>query len=303
MNIATALKSDRVCKALTGLRICEFRALADSFQRNVLNAKATQRPNRKRKIGGGRRGAIPHIEEKLFTALIYLKCYPTYDLLGFLIGLDRTRAWRWIQYLFPILQTTLGHELVLPKRQIRSVEEFLVSFPEIKDVFVDGTDRRIQKPKNIRRRNKLYSGKRKTVTRKNVVLVDEHKRVLVLSKTKSGRRHDKKVADDVLRLDCLPAEVVAWLDTGFAGVQKYHANVQLPKKRNRGHPLSQQEKENNAIISSFRVVAEHALAGIKRLRSTTDVYRNRIVNFDDKLMLLSTGIWNYHLKVAAYPTT
>ncbi len=230
MNINTALKSDRVCKALTGLRINEFRELVEPFKKNLLETRAKLLPNRQRKTGGGRRGVIPEAEQKLFTALLYLKCYPTYDLLGFIIGLDRTRSFRWIQFLFPILKQTLGRELVLPERQIHSVEEFIKLFPEVKDVFIDGTDRRIQKPRNIKRRNKLYSGKRKATTRKNIIIADEYKKILYLSPTKSGRRHDKRLLDKA-GIEYLPPEVAAWVDTGFQGIKKTHSNTMIPKKK------------------------------------------------------------------------
>ncbi|WP_440864905.1 hypothetical protein [Symbiopectobacterium purcellii] len=59
----------------------------------------------------------------------------------------------------PVLEMTLGRECVLPARQIRSAEEFFRAFPGVKDVFIDGTERPVQKPKNLRRRKKMYSGK------------------------------------------------------------------------------------------------------------------------------------------------
>lgn len=298
MNINTAFKSDRVCKSLTGFSIGEFRGMLEQFKICLNEAYLKRKPKRERKLGGGKKGNLPTLEHKLFTVLMYLKCYPTYDVFGFILGLDRTRAFRWIQFLFPVLEVALGRELVLPKRQIHSVREFLYFFPEVKDVFPDGTDRRVQKPKNIKKRNKLYSGKRKSTTRKNIIIADEKRRVLVLSKTKSGRRHDKKLADK-MELSNLPPGVTAWVDTGFQGIQKYHKNTLIPKKKTRDKPLTERDKENNKIISSFRMAAEHAISGIKRMRSTVDVYRNRLPNFDDKLMFLSTGIWNYHLKYAS----
>ncbi|WP_440866492.1 hypothetical protein [Symbiopectobacterium purcellii] len=49
----------------------------------------------------------------------------------------------------PVLEMTLGRECVLPARQIRSAEEFFRAFPGVKDVFIDGTERPVQKPKNL----------------------------------------------------------------------------------------------------------------------------------------------------------
>jgi hypothetical protein len=255
-------------------------------------------PQRIRKFGGGRTGGLKTIEEKLFYALFYLKTYPTFDVASFFTSIDRSNCYRAIKFLFPVLQKTLGRELVLPQRQIHSVEEFLIFFPEVKDIFLDGTDRRVQRPKNKKRQNKLYSGKRKTTTRKNIVVSNEKKRILYLSPSKSGRRHDKKLGDK-MGLSNLPSEVAVWTDTGFVGIQKYHPNTQIPKRRRRDRPLSENDKQENKLISSLRVIGEHAVCGIKRLRSTTDVYRNKRVNFDDTLMLLSAGIWNYHLKFSS----
>ena len=65
-----------------------------------------------------------------------------------------------------------------------------------------------------------------------------------------------------------------------------------PKKRKRGQSLTPEEKEENKIISAIRVVNEQAIGGIKRMRSTSDIYRNKIAKADDKFMIISAGIWN-----------
>ena len=118
-------------------------------------------PDRKRKFGAGHPSALRTAEEQLFFALFYLKSYPTVDVLSFLVGFDRSNACRNAQFLFSALTRALGRKLVLPKRQITSVEEFFREFPEAKDIFIDGTERRVQKPVSQKRRKRLYSGKRK----------------------------------------------------------------------------------------------------------------------------------------------
>lgn len=294
MNISPALRSNRSCLALTGVNVAEFKSLVPLFTAIYREERIKANPKRVRKFGGGRIGGLRTIEEKLFLALMYLKTYPTFDVASFFTGINRSNCYRAIKFLLPVLEITLGRQLILPRRQIHSVEEFLLLFPEVKDVFLDGTDRRVQRPKNKKRQNKLYSGKRKATTRKNIVVSDEKRRILYLSPTKSGRRHDKRLGDK-MGLGNLPCEVSSWVDTGFQGLQKIHPNTQIPKKRSRDKPLSEQDKENNRLISSFRVTVEHAICGMKRLRSTTDVYRNKRANFDDTLNLLAAGIWNYHL--------
>lgn len=299
MNIKPALRSDRSSNALIGLSVLEFQELVPTFSQCLTEAMMERKGERKRKPGAGQKGKLPTVEEKLFCVLMYAKTYPTYDVTGFFSGMERTRACRWIQFLLPVLEKALGRKLVLPKRQIRSVEEFLEAFPEAKDVFIDGTERRTQKPVNPKRRKKLYSGKKKATTRKNVVVSDEKKRVLVLTPTKSGRRHDKRLFDKAIGGRNIPENVGVWTDTGFIGVEKDHKKTVMPKKGTKNHKLTEEDKSDNRLISGIRVLSEHTIAGIKRFGATTNIYRNRLPNFDDRIMLVSAGLWNYHLSFSS----
>jgi len=280
-------------KALTGLSYEEFTNLLPTFEQAIIDIQRQKR-NRKRKVGGGKKGKLPTVESKLFFILFYIKTYPTFDVLGFMTDRDRGKCCRSVQILLRALKKTLGREIVLPERKINSVEEFLNKFPEVRDVFFDGSERRIQRPKNKKRQNKLYSGKKKGNTRKNVIVSDENKRILFLSPTKSGRRHDKRIIDkSILKI---PDDVGKWADTGFQGLDKLFENVVIPKKGVKKRPLTLADKADNKVISSFRVVVEHALSGIKRFRILTDTLRNKIGLFDDLIIEIACGLWNYHLR-------
>lgn len=293
MNIQKLSHDPRAMKALTGLSYQEFEDMLPTFEKAYRDIQR-QKPNRQRKVGGGKKGKLPTMESKLFFILFYLKAYPTFDVFGFMTDRDRGKCCRSAHILLTVLKKTLGREIVLPERKIRTVEEFLEKFPEAKDVFFDGTERRIQRPKDKKRQRKLYSGKKKANTRKNVIVTDEKKRILYLSPTKSGRRHDKRIVDKAILK--LPDHVGKWTDTGFQGLDKLYQNVVMPKKGTKKNPLSREEKDTNKIISSIRVVVEHALAGIKRFRVLTDTLRNKIGVFDDMIMEVCSGLWNYHLR-------
>ena len=295
MNILSVQRNDRLCKALTGLSVGEFKGLCVDFEWNLREVCGARRSDRKRKMGAGRKGELKTVEHKLVAILMYLKIYTTFDVLGFMLNLDRSNACRDIHFLRMVLEKTLKRKLVLPERKIQSVEEFFRKFPEAKEVFLDGTERRVQKPVSKRRRNKLYSGKKKGTTRKNIVLTDMEKRVLVLTPTKSGRRHDKRLIDKAELAKNIPDDIPIFTDTGALGIQHVHPNTIMPKKRTKKHPLTYSEKETNRFISSLRVIAEHAIAGIKRYNAVSTVYRNRLPNLDDTFMLLSAGLWNYPL--------
>ena len=80
--------------------------------------------------------------------------------------------------------------------------------------------------------------------------------------------HDKKIYDKYGLGDTIPSDVTQWVDTGFQGIQnEYDIDVQIPKKNTKKNKLTFEEKENNRIISGIRVINEHAIGGIKRMRA------------------------------------
>ena len=296
MNIQKIITNKRAMQAMLGTSKEEFERLVPQFEQVLKEIKLSD-PNRIRKIGQGCKGKLPTPEHKLFFTLFYLKVYPTFDVLGCFFDKGRGRSCEAIHLYTKVLKKVLGRELVLPERKVTSMKELFERFPEMKDVFVDGVERKIERPKGKKKQNKVYSGKKKIHAKKNIIVTDMHKKILFLTPTKSARRHDKRLADKVSLFDYIPEHIAVWLDTGFQGVVKQHLNTLIPKKATRGKPLTRQEKENNRIISSFRVVVEHAIAGIKRFGVVAQTLRNRKIYFDDLVMELSCGMWNLHLKV------
>ena len=297
ITIKTAFKSNRLMKALTGMTISEFNNLCISFERIFeANAKvANKKKKRKRKEGAGVKHTLNTIEKKLFFILFYIKCYTTFDLAGFYFGVDRSQVFRWFTALLPILEETLGYEVVLPERQINSVEDFQNKFPEIKDLFIDGVERPVQRPKDGKRQGKYYSGKKKRHMRKNIVATDENRKILVLSPTRHGKAHDKKLLDKSALVQNIPKYVTVWIDTAFVGINK--ENIMMPKKKPKGKELTDQEKQNNKTISGLRIIVENAINGPKRFRAVSDIFRNRIAGMDDKIIRVACGLWNYHLRM------
>lgn len=291
MDISKLSHDPRAVKALTGLSYQEFSDLVPVFKKSIHDLRM-QKPDRKRKPGGGKKGVLKTTEEQLFFILFYLKTYPTFDVLAFLFGFQRGHACEAGHRYLTTLEKALGKKIVLPERKIRSVEEFLEKFPEAKEVFFDGVERRTHRTKN---QHKTYSGKKKTHTRKNVVVVNEKKKVLVLTPTKPGRRHDKRIADKFLLAEHIPDHVLVGGDSGFQGIQHVHPNSWLPHRGTKKKPLTIQQKQENTILSHFRVCVEHAIGGMKRFRAFADVFRNRLGYLDDQVALCAAGLWNYHL--------
>ena len=298
MKITNTFKNQRLLSALTGLSDKEFQSLIPVFEQSVKEDKKLRSKATERRFGGGAKGKLQTTEQKLFFILIYIKTYPTFDFLGFVFNMHRSKAHQNTIKLLGSIEKALGRKLVMPEKKISSIEEFLEKFPEAKDLFIDGVERPIQRPRNQKRQNKLYSGKKKRHMKKSILAVTEKKKVLIASKTKSARRHDKRLADKDLLFEHIPESVAVWIDTGFQGVVKQHQNTLIPKKATRKKPLTYVEKEENKVISSFRVVVEHAIAGIKRFKAYSDIWRNKIINLDDKIMRIVCGLWNLHIEMS-----
>jgi len=166
-------------------------------------------------------------------------------------------------------------------------------------VILDGTERPVQRPQDSESQKQHYSGKKKRHTRKHITATTREKRVILLTKARPGKTHDKRQLDEEDLVGNIPDEVAVEGDLGFQGLQNEFDNIHLPHKKPRGKELSAQQKQENREFSAQRVKCEHAHAGIKRYNAVTQVYRNRVPDFDDRLMLTAAGLWNFYILDAA----
>ncbi len=132
---------------------------------------------------------------------------------------------------------------------------------------------------------------KKAHTDKNLVLVNTHsQKVVYLSPTCAGKKHDKKQADEACIL--YPAGATLGKDTGFQGYTPIGIHAWQPKKKPKGRPLSVQDKHFNKLLSSARIVVEHTLSGVKRAHIVTDVFRNTKNGFSDTVMETACALHN-----------
>ena len=295
MDINKVLNNKRLTRAVLGVKKETFEKLLVIF-RQILQEESLKK-DRKRALGGGSNGNIKDPRKKLFFILWYLKVYPTFDVSAYVFGSSKSRTHQWVHKILPILEKTLGRKLVLPKRRVSSVEEFFALFPEAKEVMLDGVERPTVRNQKSKQQRKHYSGKKKRHTRKNLILTNSKKKILILTPTKHGKVHDKKMADKNLLASRIPEEVSLLVDTGFQGIQKQHANTLIPKKKPRGGYLTETEKSWNSLISSVRIKVEHAIGGIKRFGAVAHIFRNKN-GLDDQFMNICSGLWNMELELS-----
>ena len=144
-------------RAMTSLDRDELEALAVTFGETW--AQQEEQAGREASKGG-RPPPLKGIEEKLFFILFYLKTYPLQEVLGHLFGLSQGQANVWVHRLSGVLKEALQRQGYVPARLPAEMLERLEE-EELQAFGIDGTERRINRPKEDARQRQHYSGKKK----------------------------------------------------------------------------------------------------------------------------------------------
>ena len=241
--------------ALTGLTHREFKVLLPRFRSCFL--KRMRRYTLKGKKHSGQRcrryveycnSPLQTMENKLMFILVYLRKGTTQDFFGAIFNMSQPVANKWIHILHPCLNQALAD---LGERPARRVAELHLSPKEGQVFFQDGTERPIERPKDPDLQRLFYSGKKKKHCIKNNVLVSQQAKILLLTPTCEGKKHDKKIADETGLV--LPRGSSLYQDLGFLCFSVLDVTMIQPIKKPRGKELTPEQKESNRQISSVRV--------------------------------------------------
>lgn len=220
--------------AATSLTVEEFSQLLPVFEKKLAGLMPpptqTKKGNcRKRKRGAGPKEKLETTADKLLFILVYQKTYPLQTMQGLQFGLSQPRTNYWIHLLLPILQQSLTEMGLKPEREPKAVAESLLVQVSAPDLLIDGAERRRQRPKDPIKQGQHYSGKKKAHTDKNLLLVNSHtQKVVYLSPTEMGKKHDKKIADE--QAITYPRGATLGKDTGFQGYEPSGTLTFQPKK-------------------------------------------------------------------------
>lgn len=203
-----------VFRALTGLTVTAFQALLPellaAFQ--VAHRARLDRPNRQRAVGGGDAFDLDPADQFLLT-LVWLRRYPTQEVLGFLFGVSDSTAKRAVDRCLPLLEASGQDTMRLPdpgRGQRKDLPTLLKETPALA-VVIDTFEQPIQRP--TKRQKRYYSGKKKRHTLKSQVVVDEQTGKLVdVAESVPGPLADLKVLKRSKFLKRLPKGVGALAD-------------------------------------------------------------------------------------------
>src|SRR6266436_6772490 len=202
LTYATLQDRPREFLAATGLTHEEFArvlpAFAAAYAVRYPPDKTWEGKVRQRRSDGGAQGVLPQMEGKLLFILVYQKTNPLQTMHGLQFDLSQPQTHYWIHHLLPVLQHALATLGMAPERDASRVATSPLAREGAPDLAVDGTERRRQRPTDAAQQKEQYSGKKKTHTDKNLLLVNEHtNKVVYLGPTVVGKTHDKKAADGV----------------------------------------------------------------------------------------------------------
>jgi hypothetical protein len=275
-------------KSMTGFCVEEFETLFGAFARahedRRHTATTTQRHGqpRQRAVGAGRRYSLD-LRTRLVMALVWLRIYPTYEVLGLLFSLDKSNARDNVLDVLATLETMTDFAFERPaaeRKKTGSVAAVMDAFPDVRLV-IDAKEQRIQRPQSTKeddQQKPYYSGKKKCHTLKTQIGVMPDGEIgEVSASVPGGAIHDLVLLRQtglIGRLDAV--DEAAMLDKGYVGIAKDYPEYRLylPKKASRNHPLTPEQKAYNRHLAQYRIVVEHTNAQLNQFQVLAQVYRH-----------------------------
>jgi hypothetical protein len=157
------IRDDRQMKALTGLSQAQFDPLLSVFSdlyqatQHHTYEEGVASGTRRRKPGGGSKGTLPTMADKLMFVLYYYKTYPTFDVLGTQFDMVRSKAHENLHKLSPILYNTLVHLDLMPYRELGTPDDLKAALHGLDRLIIDATERAYHRSQDDAKQREHYS--------------------------------------------------------------------------------------------------------------------------------------------------
>ena len=288
-----------VFRSLTGLRIGEFDQLVKDVMPLYVQAEQTRHTltreghSRQRAVGAG-----PHfflsMRDHLLLAVVWLRQYPTNEVLGFLFGVSDSTVSRLVSRVVPLLAKMGKDQMRMPdlgRKHRRTLDDLLREIPEL-GVVIDTFEQSVQRPKSKSRTrdnrdnrdnteaDKWYSGKKKRHTVKSQLGVDRNSGEIVdVGESVPGPTNDLSLLKATRLLDRLPEGVSGEGDLAYVGIATLHPQKLgfTPRKKPRGADKYRPrgvDKERppediayNTAFAKSRIVVEHTILRMRRYQA------------------------------------
>jgi len=265
--LATIRKRQTLFRSLTGITQEKFDELLEKttplYEQE--EAKRLHKEKRERKQGGGRQKQLD-LANQLLMLLMYYRLYVSQEFLGLIFSLHNCNVSRQINYLEPLLAKVFK----IPTRKIKLEEENLTEEELLEIFIIDATEQQIRRPK--KQQKKFYSGKKKKHTIKNQLTVTPNGKILTVSRSVPGSKHDKKLYDESHLTYGINTKPIS--DLGYFGVE----GITMPNKKPKGKELTLEQKQFNRQLSKQRIKIEHTIGRMKVFQILSQRYRNDLAN-------------------------
>ena len=270
----------QVFLSMTGLRVSEFDGLVDDVLPEYAAAEAARltRPDRERALGAGHPFELS-LRDHLLLTVVWLRVYPTHEVLGYLFGVSDSTVSRLIRRVLPALEASGRDTLRMPdpgKKRRRTLDDLLHDTPELA-VVIDSFEQRVQRPCDREEADGYYSGKKKQHTLKSQIAVDEISgQVVDISASVPGPMADLHLLEQSKLLDRLPPGVGGIGDLAYVGIAKLHPDGlgAAPRRKPRGQPRAPEDVAYNTAFSRRRIIVENTIGRLRRYQSITQTDRN-----------------------------
>jgi hypothetical protein len=131
-----------------------------------------------------------------------------------------------------------------------------------------------------------------------LLICDQFRRILFISKRYDGRVHDFTIFKEVLAefdFSCFRVHV----DSGFTGLEKYITPqfIFKPVKARKNKPLTTSQRLCNTVLASVRVCVEHAIGKAKAFFSLRIENRLKQKSKLDEAISICAGLANFKAKL------
>lgn len=285
---------------MTGLRVNELAGLVDDLLPQLVQAEHERlsRRDRQRDIGGGRNPELDARDQLLLT-VVWLRVYPTHEVLGYLFGVSDSTVSRIIQRVLPLLEQAGRDTMRMPdpgRKRRRNLDQLLHDTPELA-VVIDTFEQKIQRPKDPDERDPFYSGKKKTHTLKSQVAVDEDTGAVVdVSQSVPGPTADIQLLEQSSLLERLPEGVGGIGDLAYIGIAQVHPQGlgAAPRRKPRGQPRPPEDVAYNTAFSRRRIIVENTIGRLRRFQSLIQTDRQHRQNHSARVRAVA-GLVNRQL--------
>lgn len=284
-------------KQILGISYEQLQSLMNCAINRHKEIKAKQE-NKKIRInaaGGGRQEKLL-IQEQICLCLFYLRQMPTFQVLGMLFGISKTEAndtfHDWIPILRDILPSSLLSQVSNNESNLLFVQEVLTNFR----LLADSLEQPIYRHSDQKEQQKHFSGKKRQHTLKSHII---------------GLPEGKDIVEAEVGVPGPTADINLFRNSQkkfdksqtFSGDKAYQGgkNITTPHKKKPKRELTQQQKDENKVLSSNRIFIEHLIRLIKIFRIARERFRLKLDTYE-QVILTICGLVRLRIGSLVLPT-